>query len=69
MQQAEQAGSIVVRFFIAHDGSNPVQLSWMDAEQKQYGDMIISGNCSLFSFRSASPKMAHATSERHADPF
>ena len=43
MQQAKQAGSIVTKFFIAHDNSDPVQLSWMAAEQKQYGDMIIQG--------------------------
>ena len=43
MQQADRTGSIVVRFFIGHDGSDPVQLSWMAAEQKQHGDMIISG--------------------------
>lgn len=47
MQQAAGTGSIVVRFFVAHDGSDPVQLSWMAAEQKEYGDMVISGELFL----------------------
>ena len=43
MQQAVQTGSVTVNFFVAHDGSDPVQLSWMAAEQKDYGDMVITG--------------------------
>lgn len=43
MQQAEQTGSIAVRFFVAHDGSDSEQLSWLDLKQEQCGDMVISG--------------------------
>ena len=33
VRQAYQTGDVAVKFFIAHDGSDPEQLSWMANEQ------------------------------------